>query len=69
MGQIAVVSLHNRSPKVIECFNVESRILCMVCVPEEERHKQLSDVPDSECGSSSRATDVPTICLGMEEGR
>ncbi|CAI9618542.1 unnamed protein product [Staurois parvus] len=68
MGQIAVVSLHNRSPKVIECFNVESRILCMVCVPEEERHKQLSDVPDSECGSSSRAPDVPTICLGMEEG-
>nr|DBA26357.1 TPA: hypothetical protein GDO54_010629 [Pyxicephalus adspersus] len=68
MGQIAVVSLHNRSPKVIECFNVESRILCMVCVPEEEKQKQLSDVPDSECGSSLRAPDVPTICLGMEEG-
>ncbi|XP_068137442.1 rho guanine nucleotide exchange factor 10 isoform X2 [Hyperolius riggenbachi] len=68
MGQIAVVSLHNRSPKVIECFNVESRILCMVCVPEEEKQKPLSDVPDSKCGSPSRAPDVPTICLGMEEG-
>ncbi|KAM4692986.1 rho guanine nucleotide exchange factor 10 isoform 2-T2 [Discoglossus pictus] len=67
MGQIAVVSLHNRSPKVLECFNVESRILCMVYIPEEENHKQSSDVPDSECGSS-RAPDVPTICLGMEEG-
>ncbi|XP_069830630.1 rho guanine nucleotide exchange factor 10 isoform X2 [Dendropsophus ebraccatus] len=66
MGQIAVVSLHNRSPKVIECFNVESRILCMVHVPEEEKHKLLSDVPDTE-GDSIRA-DVPTICLGMEEG-
>ncbi|KAM9316968.1 rho guanine nucleotide exchange factor 10 [Gastrophryne carolinensis] len=68
MGQVAVVSLHNRSPKVIECFNVESRILCMACVPEDEKLKQLSDVPDSECGSSLRAPDVPTICLGMEEG-
>ncbi|XP_063772743.1 rho guanine nucleotide exchange factor 10 isoform X2 [Pseudophryne corroboree] len=67
MGQIAVVSLHNRSPKVIECFNVESRILCMVYVPEEQKHKQLNDVPDSDCGSS-QAPDVPTICLGMEEG-
>lgn len=67
MGQIAVVSLHNRSPKVIECFNVESRILCMVYVPEEERHKLLSDVSDNE-SDSTRAPDVPTICLGMEEG-
>ncbi|XP_056421659.1 rho guanine nucleotide exchange factor 10 isoform X2 [Hyla sarda] len=67
MGQIAVVSLNNRSPKVIECFNVESRILCMVYVPEEEKHKLLSDVPDTEC-DSTRAPDVPTICLGMEEG-
>ncbi|KAG8581814.1 hypothetical protein GDO81_007815 [Engystomops pustulosus] len=67
MGQVAVVSLHNRSPKVIECFNVESRILCMVYVPEEETHKLLSDVPDTEC-DSTRAPDVPTICLGMEEG-
>ncbi|XP_040284470.1 rho guanine nucleotide exchange factor 10 isoform X1 [Bufo bufo] len=67
MGQIAVVSLHNRSPKVIECFNVESRILCMAYVPEEERHKLSSDVPDTEC-DSTRAPDVPTVCLGMEEG-
>ncbi|XP_075454332.1 rho guanine nucleotide exchange factor 10 isoform X2 [Ascaphus truei] len=69
MGQIAVVSLHNRSPKVLECFNVESRILCMVYIPEEDKHTELSYVPDSESGSSeSRAPDVPTICLGMEEG-
>ncbi|XP_069583005.1 rho guanine nucleotide exchange factor 10 isoform X2 [Ranitomeya imitator] len=67
MGQIAVVSLHNRSPKVIECFNVESRILCMVYVPEEEKHKVLGDVPDTE-SDTTRAPDVPTICLGMEEG-
>ncbi|KAM4042538.1 rho guanine nucleotide exchange factor 10 isoform 3-T3 [Anomaloglossus baeobatrachus] len=67
MGQIAVVSLHNRSPKVIECFNVESRILCMVYVPEEEKLKVSSDVPDTEC-DTTRAPDVPTICLGMEEG-
>ncbi|XP_053566340.1 rho guanine nucleotide exchange factor 10 isoform X2 [Bombina bombina] len=67
MGQIAVVSLHNRSPKVLECFNVESRILCMVYIPEQKNHKQSNDVPDSERGSS-RAPDVPTICLGMEEG-
>ncbi|KAM8954171.1 rho guanine nucleotide exchange factor 10 [Pelodytes ibericus] len=67
MGQIAVVSLHNRSPKVLECFNVESRILCMVYIPEEDKQKQLNGVPDSEYGSS-RAPDVPTICLGMEEG-
>ncbi|XP_066459667.1 rho guanine nucleotide exchange factor 10 [Eleutherodactylus coqui] len=67
MGQIAVVSLHDRSPKVIECFNVESRILCMVYVPEEEKHKLPSDGPDTEC-DSIRPADVPTICLGMEEG-
>ncbi|OCT80592.1 rho guanine nucleotide exchange factor 10 isoform X1 [Xenopus laevis] len=65
MGQISILSLHNRSPKVLECFNVESRILCMVYIPEEA--KQPSDGPDSENGSS-RAPDVPTICLGMEEG-
>ncbi|XP_075718044.1 rho guanine nucleotide exchange factor 10 isoform X3 [Rhinoderma darwinii] len=67
MGQIAVVSLQNRSPKVIECFNVESRILCMAYVPEEERHKLLSGVPDNQC-DPTRVPDVPTICLGMEEG-
>ncbi|CAH2248535.1 rho guanine nucleotide exchange factor 10 isoform X1 [Pelobates cultripes] len=67
MGQISVVSLHNRSPKVLECFNVESRILCMVYIPEEDKQKQLNGVPDSEY-VSSRAPDVPTICLGMEEG-
>uniref|UniRef100_A0A5S6N1Y9 Rho guanine nucleotide exchange factor 10 n=1 Tax=Xenopus tropicalis TaxID=8364 RepID=A0A5S6N1Y9_XENTR len=67
MGQISVLSLHNRSPKVLECFNVESRILCMVYIPEEAKQKQLSDAPDLENGSS-QVPDVPTICLGMEEG-
>uniref|UniRef100_A0A8C5MSU0 Rho guanine nucleotide exchange factor 10 n=1 Tax=Leptobrachium leishanense TaxID=445787 RepID=A0A8C5MSU0_9ANUR len=67
MGQISVVSLHNHSPKVLECFNVESRILCMVYIPEEDKQRQLNGVPDSEY-VASRAPDVPTICLGMEEG-
>ncbi|KAK1341709.1 hypothetical protein QTO34_016457 [Cnephaeus nilssonii] len=35
MGQIAIISFHNSNPKVIECFNVESRILCMVHTPAE----------------------------------
>ncbi|KAG8444945.1 hypothetical protein GDO86_009923 [Hymenochirus boettgeri] len=67
MGQVSVVSLHNHSPKVLECFNVESRILCMVYIPEEAKHPPLNDALDSENGSS-RTPDVPTICLGMEEG-
>ncbi|NWI16715.1 ARHGA factor, partial [Crypturellus soui] len=67
MGQIAIVSFQNSSPKVIECFNVESRILCMVYIPEEEKSKQLNMIPDSENGLT-KASNVPTICLGMEEG-
>ncbi|XP_067150327.1 rho guanine nucleotide exchange factor 10 isoform X8 [Apteryx mantelli] len=67
MGQIAIVSFQNSSPKVIECFNVESRILCMVYIPEEEKPKQLNMAPDSE-NVLTKASNVPTICLGMEEG-
>ena len=57
MGQIAIVSFQSSSPKVIECFNVESRTLCMVFIPAE---------PGAAAG---RAPGVPTICLGTEEGR
>ncbi|XP_077009116.1 rho guanine nucleotide exchange factor 10 isoform X4 [Tamandua tetradactyla] len=67
MGQIAIVSFQNSNPKVIECFNVESRILCMVYVPAEEKHREPSAVSDSETGLV-RTSDVPTICLGTEEG-
>ncbi|XP_029789046.1 rho guanine nucleotide exchange factor 10 [Suricata suricatta] len=56
MGQIAIVSFQSSSPKVIECFNVESRTLCMVFIPAE---------PGATAG---RAPGVPTICLGTEEG-
>uniref|UniRef100_A0A8C9JQ93 Rho guanine nucleotide exchange factor 10 n=1 Tax=Panthera tigris altaica TaxID=74533 RepID=A0A8C9JQ93_PANTA len=52
MGQIAIVSFQSSSPKVIECFNVESRTLCMVFIPAEP----------------GAAPGVPTICLGTEEG-
>ncbi|XP_043929440.1 rho guanine nucleotide exchange factor 10 isoform X2 [Protopterus annectens] len=67
MGQIAIVSLQNSNPKVIECFNVESRILCMVYIPEKE-------IPEEKCISLEQEDVVekpclaPTICLGMEEG-
>lgn len=62
MGQIAIVSFQNSNPKVIECFNVESRILCMVFIPAEERPAE----PETTAG---RAPGVPTVCLGTEEGR
>lgn len=61
MGQIAIVSLHGCSPKVTECFNVESRVLCMVHVPAPR-----SPEPGSPAGS---VLGVPTVCLGTEEGR
>ncbi|XP_010139706.1 PREDICTED: rho guanine nucleotide exchange factor 10, partial [Buceros rhinoceros silvestris] len=67
MGQIAIVSFQSSSPKVIECFNVESRILCMVYIPEEEKVKEQSISVDSE-NTLAKASNVPTICLGMEEG-
>lgn len=62
MGQIAIVSFQNSSPKVIECFNVESRVLCMVYVPAEDRPRE----PESTGG---RVLGIPTVCLGTEEGR
>lgn len=67
MGQIAIVSFHNSNPKVIECFNVESRILCMVHTPAE-RGPQPSPAlePGTTAGS---ALGIPTVCLGTEEGR
>ncbi|XP_037668590.1 rho guanine nucleotide exchange factor 10 isoform X3 [Choloepus didactylus] len=67
MGQVAIVSFQNSNPKVIECFNVESRILCMVYIPVEEKQKEPNTVSESETGVV-RASDVPTICLGTEEG-
>lgn len=68
MGQIAIVSFQNSSPKVIECFNVESRILCMVYIPEEEKLKEQNKALDLE-NVLAKTSNVPTICLGMEEGR
>ncbi|XP_010590175.1 rho guanine nucleotide exchange factor 10 isoform X1 [Loxodonta africana] len=67
MGQIAIVSFQNSNPKVIECFNVESRILCMVYIPVEEKRKEPDEASDCETGAV-RASGVPTICLGTEEG-
>ncbi|KAI7804391.1 rho guanine nucleotide exchange factor 10 [Triplophysa rosa] len=63
MGQVSVVALQNSNPKVTECFNVESRILCMTYVP-------LDETSESGEGNSEewKANDTPTVCLGMEEG-
>lgn len=64
MGQVSIVALQNSNPKVTECFNVESRILCMTYVP-------LDDTLENWEGNSEerKANDMPTVCLGMEEGR
>ncbi|XP_051502027.1 rho guanine nucleotide exchange factor 10-like isoform X2 [Myxocyprinus asiaticus] len=63
MGQVSIVALQNSSPKVTECFNVESRILCMTYVPLDEPlkngEKNLED---------RKPNDTPSVCLGMEEG-
>uniref|UniRef100_UPI00398F5843 rho guanine nucleotide exchange factor 10 isoform X1 n=1 Tax=Pristiophorus japonicus TaxID=55135 RepID=UPI00398F5843 len=67
MGQITIVTLHNSNPKVIECFNVESRILAMAYIPDEDRPEESDVFCDSEA-TSTKATETPTICLGMEEG-
>uniref|UniRef100_A0A669DYE3 Rho guanine nucleotide exchange factor 10 n=1 Tax=Oreochromis niloticus TaxID=8128 RepID=A0A669DYE3_ORENI len=68
MGQIAIVAMQNSSPKVTECFNVESRILCMAYVPAEQREENGENVPDDNLVSSAKASDTPSVCLGMEEG-
>uniref|UniRef100_A0A8D2AQ99 Rho guanine nucleotide exchange factor 10 n=1 Tax=Sciurus vulgaris TaxID=55149 RepID=A0A8D2AQ99_SCIVU len=67
MGQIAIVSFQNSNPKVIECFNVDSRILCMVYVPAEEPQREPSAAVDPEAPATSTSA-VPTICVGTEEG-
>lgn len=69
MGQVAIVSFQSSNPKVIECFNVESRILCMVYIPAEEPKPQESGEAVDPEATASRASHVPTICLGTEEGR
>lgn len=68
MGQIAIVAMQNSSPKVTECFNVESRILCMAYVPAEQLKEDGEKLPDSNHAPPAKATDTPTVCLGMEEG-
>uniref|UniRef100_A0A4W3J895 Rho guanine nucleotide exchange factor 10 n=1 Tax=Callorhinchus milii TaxID=7868 RepID=A0A4W3J895_CALMI len=68
MGQITIVTLHNSNPKVIECFNVESRILSMVYVPDEDKLEDSDVFHDLET-MSTKTAETPTICLGMEEGR
>lgn len=65
MGQIAIVAMQNSSPKVTECFNVESRILCMAYVPAEQPQENGENVSDTP----GNAGETPTVCLGMEEGR
>ncbi|XP_016047280.1 rho guanine nucleotide exchange factor 10 isoform X3 [Erinaceus europaeus] len=65
MGQVAIVSLHSSSPKVIECFNVESRLLCMAFVPPLPSPRVSNTVPIPD---ATRTYEVPTICLGTEEG-
>ncbi|KAG8517566.1 Rho guanine nucleotide exchange factor 10, partial [Galemys pyrenaicus] len=62
MGQIAIVSFQDASPKVIECFNVESRVLCMAYIPPGGPPRAGPE------GPSAGAPAVPTICLGTEEG-
>ncbi|KAJ8288655.1 hypothetical protein COCON_G00013140 [Conger conger] len=68
MGQISVVSLQSPAPKVTECFNVESRILCMVHVPPEHAQEaEGGEVPENNV-TPGRGSETPTVCLGMEEG-
>lgn len=69
MGQIAIVAMQNSSPKVTECFNVESRILCMAYVPAEQQQENGEKVPENNHVAPAKPTDTPSVCLGMEEGR
>ncbi|XP_076017780.1 rho guanine nucleotide exchange factor 10 isoform X2 [Genypterus blacodes] len=68
MGQIAIVAMQNSSPKVTECFNVESRILCMAFVPSELLQENGETASDNNPAPSGKSPDTPTVCLGMEEG-
>ncbi|CAB1335040.1 unnamed protein product, partial [Coregonus sp. 'balchen'] len=59
----------NSSPKVTECFNVESRILCMAYVPMEQSTQENGEGnPENNLSLVGKASDIPTVCLGMEEG-
>lgn len=69
MGQIAIVAMQTSSPKVTECFNVESRILCMAYVPAEHVQEDGENVPDNSPVPPTKANDSPSVCLGMEDGR
>ncbi|KAM6969409.1 rho guanine nucleotide exchange factor 10 isoform 2-T2 [Tautogolabrus adspersus] len=68
MGQLAIVAMQNSSPKVTECFNVESRILCMAYVPAEQPQENGEKGPENNHIPTARASDTPSVCLGMEEG-
>ncbi|XP_060918645.1 rho guanine nucleotide exchange factor 10 isoform X2 [Labrus mixtus] len=68
MGQLAIVAMQNSSPKVTECFNVESRILCMAYVPAEQPQENGEKGPENNHILTTRASDTPSVCLGMEEG-
>uniref|UniRef100_A0A8C2Z9W0 Rho guanine nucleotide exchange factor 10 n=1 Tax=Cyclopterus lumpus TaxID=8103 RepID=A0A8C2Z9W0_CYCLU len=67
MGQISIVAMQSSSPKVTECFNVESRILCMAYVPAEQLQENAENIPENN--HAAKASDSPSVCLGMEEGR
>ncbi|XP_072222245.1 rho guanine nucleotide exchange factor 10 isoform X2 [Leuresthes tenuis] len=68
MGQIAIVAMQNSSPKVTECFNVESRILCMTFVPTEQLQENGENIPENNHVPLAKASETPSVCLGMEEG-
>uniref|UniRef100_A0A665W4T8 Rho guanine nucleotide exchange factor 10 n=1 Tax=Echeneis naucrates TaxID=173247 RepID=A0A665W4T8_ECHNA len=68
MGQIAIVAMQNSSPKVTECFNVESRILCMAYIPAEQHSENGELVSENNHVPPVKANDTPSVCLGMEEG-
>ncbi|KAF3844696.1 hypothetical protein F7725_007859 [Dissostichus mawsoni] len=68
MGQISIVAMQSSNPKVTECFNVESRILCMTFVPAEQPQENREKVPENNCVPAAKASDSPSVCLGMEEG-
>ncbi|KAG2468001.1 ARHGA factor, partial [Polypterus senegalus] len=67
MGQISILTLQSSSHKVVECFNVESRILCMVYVSHEDEQEDWEAFPEGDA-SPRMVSNSPTICLGMEEG-
>ncbi|XP_054469736.1 rho guanine nucleotide exchange factor 10 isoform X2 [Anoplopoma fimbria] len=68
MGQISIVAMQRSSPKVTECFNVESRILCMAYVPAEQPQENGEKIPENNHVPTAKASDSPSVCLGMEEG-